>query len=184
MADWAERRGFRTTIVERPFRADFQVSPHEPALALCGVDNPLARSALEDVGFEGVIEAGLGSGTSDFLGFRTHVFPGARVRLATCGKHSGVMQDNLTLISRLTRNSLPPGLMTVASRNLRDGLLARRLSGPLRQLLWLPRSLRMVNGAHGYSLVDGHLRDLAHLTAVKAQEQQFFNPGTAAALCN
>ena len=78
MADWAEQRGFKTTIVERRFNADFRVDNDEPALALCGVDNALARSALEDVGFAKVIEAGLGGGTSDFLGFRTHVFPGTR----------------------------------------------------------------------------------------------------------
>ena len=76
MANWAEQRGFRTTIVERRFKADFHVGSDEPTLALCGVDNELARRDLEDVGFVKVIEAGLGGGTRDFLGFRMHVFPG------------------------------------------------------------------------------------------------------------
>lgn len=41
-------------------------------------------------------------------------------------------------------------------------------------------ALRAVNGAHGYDLIDGHLRDLGHRTVVAAQEQLPFNPGTTA----
>lgn len=180
MADWAERRGFKTTIVERPFRADFQVAPHEPALALCGVDNPLARSALEDVGFEGVIEAGLGSGTSDFLGFRTHVFPGPR-KAHDVWEHSDVTQDNpidLPAYKRLAADGLDDcGLTQLAGRTVGAPFV-----GATAAAIVVGEALRMVNGAHGYSLVDGHLRDLAHLSAIRAQEQQFINPGTTAAL--
>src|SRR5262249_47178549 len=46
MAAWAERRGFRTAIVERRFAADFHISDHEPRVALIGVDNALARQAI------------------------------------------------------------------------------------------------------------------------------------------
>ena len=60
MAVWAEARRFRTLITERRFAADFRVAADEPMIALCGVDNPLARAAVEEVGFGRVIEAGLG----------------------------------------------------------------------------------------------------------------------------
>src|SRR5690606_11801916 len=63
MATWCEARGFRTAIYERRFGLDFKVIGEEPSLALCGVDNALARAALEEVGFERVIEAGLGAGS-------------------------------------------------------------------------------------------------------------------------
>ena len=78
MAHWAERRGFRTAIVERRFAADFMLSPREPVVALIGVDNALTRQAVEDVGFERVIEAGLGRGPQDFLGLDLHTFPAAK----------------------------------------------------------------------------------------------------------
>ena len=182
MADWAERRGFKTTIVERRFRADFQVGHEEPALALCGVDNPLARSDLEDVGFEGVIEAGLGSGTSDFLGFRTHVFPGAR-KAQDIWQHADAMQDNpieLPAYKKLAAAGLDDcGLTQLAGRTVGAPFV-----GATAAAIVVAEVLRMVNGAHGYSLVDGHLRDLTHLTAVRAQEQQFINPGATAALNN
>lgn len=45
-------------IVERSFGANFQVGPQEPAVALIDVDNALARQAVEDVGFDRIIEAG------------------------------------------------------------------------------------------------------------------------------
>ena len=76
MALWCESRGFRTSIMERRFAGDFRVREAEPRVALCGVDNALARADLEDVGFGRVIEAGLGAGTQEYLAFQVHTFPG------------------------------------------------------------------------------------------------------------
>jgi hypothetical protein len=78
MAGWAERRGFDASICERPFAADFKRSDAEPAVALCGLDNALGRRALDQVGFDLVVEAGLGRGHRDFRTIRLHVLPGAR----------------------------------------------------------------------------------------------------------
>ena len=78
LADWADRRGFRTAIIERRFASNFRVDRLEPQVALIGVDNPLARQSVEDVGFSRVIEAGLGAGPKDFLGIDMHTFPAER----------------------------------------------------------------------------------------------------------
>ena len=80
MALWCEKRGFRTSIVERRFSADFQIAEDEPRVALCGVDNALARAGLEEVGFGRVIEAGLGAGAREYLAFQVHSFPARRPR--------------------------------------------------------------------------------------------------------
>ena len=74
-AAWATARGFSTRLVERRFGSDLTVCSDEPALALCGVDNPQARALLEGAGFATVFEAGLGNGTADFRLIRTHSFP-------------------------------------------------------------------------------------------------------------
>ncbi len=66
MAAWAERRGFVTAIHERLFDGSFRRQPDEPAVALCGLDNSLGRQALDQVGFDFVVEAGLGRGHRDF----------------------------------------------------------------------------------------------------------------------
>lgn len=179
MAAWADSRGFKTAIVERPFTSDFRVAPDEPAVALCGVDNALARSAVEDVGFARVIEAGLGNGTSDYLGFRTHTFPGARKARDLWGA-----QDQ----NRSVRTDLPAYQALAAAGIDRCGLtqLAGRtvgapFVGAVAACLVIAELLRLANGAHAYDLIDGHLRDLSHSTVAPGGELPPFNPGTTAA---
>ena len=70
MAHWCEERGFQTELVERQFGANMRVDNDEPHVALCGVDNALARAALEDVGFRRVVEAGLGKGLHEYLAYQ------------------------------------------------------------------------------------------------------------------
>lgn len=78
MAAWAERRGFAASIQERLFAADFKRQADEPAVALCGLDNGVGRRALDRVGFDFIVEAGLGRGHRDFRTMRLHVLPGHR----------------------------------------------------------------------------------------------------------
>ena len=78
MAAWAERRGFATAILERQFDGDFRRRQDEPPVLFCGVDNALARRALDQAGFDLVVEAGLGRGHRDFRTMRLHTLPGPR----------------------------------------------------------------------------------------------------------
>ncbi len=75
VAQWLEDRGFHATVEERRFGECIHRAPHEPAVALCGVDNALARVSLEGAGFGLVVEAGLGAGPQAFRNFSLHVFP-------------------------------------------------------------------------------------------------------------
>lgn len=75
MADWLEKKGFRATVEERRFGEWTRRAAHEPAVALCGVDNTLARASLEHANFGLVVEAGLGAGPQAFLNFALHMFP-------------------------------------------------------------------------------------------------------------
>lgn len=75
-AAWAGRRGFTTTITERPFNARTVRESDEPAIALSGVDNAEARRALDAAGFDFVVEAGLGRGHRDFRSILVHTLPG------------------------------------------------------------------------------------------------------------
>ena len=179
MADWAEQRGFKTTIVERRFKANFQVGSDEPIFALCGVDNEPARRDLEDVGFVKVIEAGLGSGTRDFLGFRMHVFPGTRKArdLWKPVKANSSNRIDLPAYEKLATAGLDHcGLTQLAGRTVGAPFV-----GAIAAAVVIGEVLRTINGAHSYELVDGHLRDLAHRTVVGAESQPPINPGTTIA---
>jgi hypothetical protein len=79
MANWAEKRGFITAIQERLFDHTFIRQETEPTILLCGLDNALGRRALDDAGFQFVVEAGLGRGYQDFRTIRLHTLPGSRI---------------------------------------------------------------------------------------------------------
>ena len=179
MASWAERCGFKTAIIERKFNSDFRVQNDEPSLALCGVDNEPARSALEDVGFAKVIEAGLGGGTDDFLGFRTHVFPGRR---------SAKELWNPVETKRVARTDLPAyeklataGVNQCGLAQLAGRTVGAPFVGAIAAAVVISEALRAVNGAHCYDLIDGNLRELKHLTAVTALDETPVNPGSTPA---
>ena len=178
MADWAEQRGFKTAIVERRFNSDFRVDKDEPTFALCGVDNELARRALEDVGFDRVIEAGLGSGTHDFLGFRTHVFPGARQArdVWNCANSRSEIRTDLPAYERLAASGLDQcGLTQLAGRTVGAPFV-----GATAAAIVIGEAIRTVIGAHSYDLIDGHLRNLRQLTVVDAVNGQPVNTGATA----
>jgi hypothetical protein len=78
LADWCGARGFDASIIERRFKADFCRQPHEPSIALCGVDNALARQDLDQAGFDFIVEAGLGRGHLNYRSMRLHTLPGPR----------------------------------------------------------------------------------------------------------
>jgi len=180
MAQWAERRRFRTAIVERRFRPDFRVGTDDPAVALCGVDNALARAALEDVGFGRIIEAGLGGGTSDFLGFRTHVFPGARKAqdIWRCDAADSAIRLDLPAYKSLAASGADRcGLTQLAGRTVGAPFV-----GAIAGAAVVAELLRLVNGAHAYDLIDGHLKDLDHRTVVASENPSPFNPGATEAL--
>lgn len=95
MAAWAERRGFETAITERLFDANFQRHHDEPSITLCGLDNAVGRRALAQVGFEFVVEAGLGRGHQDFRSLLIHTLPG-EVPASTLWAHEGGASQTAT----------------------------------------------------------------------------------------
>ncbi len=78
VSEWLEARGFETFLEERRFGAWTRQAGDEPGVALCGVDNPNARAALEQAGFGLVVEAGLGAGPQAFRSIVMHTFPASR----------------------------------------------------------------------------------------------------------
>lgn len=177
MARWCEARGFRTTIVERRFAGDFKVSPEEPNVALCGVDNALARTALEDVGFGRVIEAGLGAGTQEYLAFQIHTFPASRSARSWWGRGADAASLQ-ALVERPAYRALAAagidecGLTTLAGRTVGAPFV-----GAATAALAVAELLRMVLGEHRYEVVDGSLRSLEHRQTVRVRAEAPFNPG-------
>lgn len=122
VADWLEARGFETFIEERRFGEWTRRSADEPGVALCGVDNALARAALEYAGFDIIIEAGLGAGPEAFRSIAMHTFPGTRRAKEIWSRHVGESSksfETMPAYQRLKEAGMEScGLTQLASRTV------------------------------------------------------------------
>jgi len=80
-AEWFERRGFRTRIIERRFRPGDQIAETDPALILAGLDSPDSRADLaralskSPLASAQLIDVGLGPSVADFDDLVLHSLP-------------------------------------------------------------------------------------------------------------
>jgi hypothetical protein len=183
MADWCEERGFRTRIVERRFNSNFTIDDEEPRVALCSVDNELARAALEEVGFAQVVEAGLGLGTEEYLAFQMHCFPaGKAARDRWSGSSLPRQVDSITnqvAYQHLAANGFDQcGLTSLAGRSVGASFV-----GTATSALVVAELLRMCMGDQRYEVIDGSLRSLCNRQAIASKIlTRPFNPGLAQAV--
>jgi len=181
MARWCDERGFRTTIVERRFAPDFAVAPGEPPVALCGVDNALARAALEEVGFARVIEAGLGGGTTEYLAFQLHTFPARRPARERWGADGGGSIARDLLHQPAYRALAAEGLDACGLTQLAGRTVGAPFVGAAVAALTIAEVLRMVVGGPRYEVIDGTLRNVARRQAIVVGDDAPFNPGSTEA---
>jgi hypothetical protein len=175
MAHWAEARGFKTMIIERPFAVDFHVAAMEPTVALIGVDNPLARRQVEDVGFERVIEAGLGKGPQDFLGFNIHSFPASRPARECWSDEASVAisLDQPAYRALVEATGDQCGTLQLAGRTIGAPFV-----GAVVGTLVVSELVRLTLGAHRYEYLSCHLRGLDGRTVISGTPWPISNPGS------
>jgi hypothetical protein len=180
MAAWAERRGFSTSLQERIFTSDFRRQADEPAVALCGLDNVAGRRALDQVGFDLIVEAGLGRGHRDFRTLRLHALPGRRAAAdiwKTTGE--GEKVDNQPAYSKL----MAEGVLDRCGMTLLAGkAVGAPFVGSVAATLALAEVLRMLHGGSVHQLIDVDLLSLEQRTvSVHPGDFSKINPGFALA---
>ncbi|MGF6757493.1 hypothetical protein [Paraburkholderia sp. GAS42] len=176
MATWAERRGFRTAIIERLFDAGFRVASTDPSVALCGLDNIPGRRALDKVGFGLVIEAGLGSRHDDFRSLRVHTLPGRRTAdeiwkdaPATDEEHVPDEYKRLKAAGVLDQC----GMTTLAGKAVGAAFV-----GCGAAAIAISELLRFLHGGGLSESIDLDLRAVDHLSAPPSTaDMAAFNPG-------
>jgi hypothetical protein len=175
MAAWAETRGFSASIVERSFAADFRVGSNEPPVALIGVDNARARQAIENVGFERVIEAGLGRGLGDFLGIDLHTFPADQSAAAVWrepGSAGEADPAQPAYAALLEQTGDRCGTVRLAGRSIGAPFV-----GSVAAALVVAELVRMAVGGSHYEMISCHLRDLGGRSVIAGTPWPAFNPG-------
>lgn len=179
MAGWAERRGFRTTITERLFDANTKRLPDEPAIALCGLDNAPGRRALDQTGFDFVVEAGLGRGHHDFRRLLVHTLPGEVSAADLWPDHAGA---STVADAAAYRRMLDEGSLDRCGVTLLAGkAVGAPFVGAVAATLVISEVLRLLQGGKLHRLIDMNLVDLAQFRAVEqVRDFSTVNPGFAA----
>jgi len=176
MAAWAEQRGFATVIYERLFDASFRRQSEEPAVALCGIDNALGRRALDQVGFDFVVEAGLGRGHRDFRSIRVHTLPGARpaTDIWKIADEEEDVCDRSAYQKMLSDGDLDQCGITV----LAGKAVGAPFVGAVAACLVISEVLRLLHDGPVHQVVDVDLQSIEHRSAVKHSDSfRNLNPG-------
>ena len=177
-AKWAERRGFVTAITERLFDETCRRHHNEPSIALCGLDNAVGRRALDQVGFDFVVEAGLGRGHRDFRSLLIHTLPG-EMSASTLWKDEGEGSQS-AVDAAAYRKMLDEGSLDRCGVTLLAGkAVGAPFVGAVAATLVVAEVLHAsctVGALH--RLVDMNLVDLAYVRAVpQLRDFSTFNPG-------
>lgn len=176
MAAWAERRGFTTAIHERRFDASFRRQDDEPAVALCGLDNGAGRQALDQVGFDFVVEAGLGRGHRDFRAIRLHTLPASRpASQIWCGAQADdQVEDRPAYKGMLTSGALDRCGVTL----LAGKAVGAPFVGAVAATLAVSEVLRLLQGGAVHEVIDLDLKAPEYRSAVVTrQDFSSLNPG-------
>jgi hypothetical protein len=159
VSEWMESRGFCTIIEERRFGDWTRRATDEPGVALCGVDNAYARTALEKAGFDLVIETGLGAGPHAFRSISMHSFPASRSAEQIWSRHVGQADDNLEHMpayQALKKQGMDScGLTQLASRTVGVPFV-----GLIAATLVISELLRRLHGGNGLELASGSVAAL------------------------
>lgn len=168
IAEWLENKGFHTIVEERRFGESTRRAPHEPAVALCGVDNALARASLEQAGFGLVVESGLGGGPQAFRNFSLHMFPSSLRAVEIWGKDGGVPipdVSNMPAYQPSKHAALDEcGLAQLASRTVGVPFV-----GIATAALTIAELLRRLHGGPALELVSGSVASLEDVEICSAE---------------
>ena len=187
MAEWAEQRGFKSRIIERMFDSDFtRREGDEPAVALCGIDNAEGRRALDSVGFDLVVEAGLGRGHQDFRTMCLHTLPGPRCAsdiwrpsATRYEKNEDNVESRPAYRMLASEGSLDPcGIATLAGK-----AVGAPFVGVVAAALALSEILRPLHGGAAHQMMDLDLLSLDYRIASRHPRVfDGWNPGFTAAI--
>lgn len=181
VAAWLEARGLPTVLEERRFGEHTRRASNEPTVALCGVDNALARMALGSVGFELVIEAGLGAGPHAFRSISMHTFPASRSPQEVWARQTKVSTDNFQdrpAYQSLKTNGIDAcGLTLLASRTVGVPFV-----GLVAACLVISELLRRLNGGTNFEQISGSVCTLGDLETTTAQSRVY--PGAFQKVAN
>lgn len=172
VADWLDARGFETFVNELHFGAWTKRAPSEPNVALCGVDNALARAALEKPQFGLVVEAGLGAGPQAFRSLSVHSFPASRAAEDIWSRQVGQAGENFE--NMLAYQALKAGGMdTCGLAQLASRTVGVPFVGLIAACMVISELLRRLHGGCALELMSGSVISLEDIEAIPIQHEGY-----------
>lgn len=169
---WLDARGFDTYLLESRFGKWTTRTAEDPAVALCGVDNPAARAALEHPGFGLVVEAGLGAGPEAFRSLSVHTFPATRRAEDIWSKDFGAAAANVEELPayRAMKNAGADacGLTQLASRTVGVPFV-----GLIAGVMVVAELLRRLHGGVALELAAGSASALDTIETIPMQAEPY-----------
>ncbi len=98
---WGEAKGFDVRRIDRRLVAGDRLEDDDPRVALSGVDKVEARKLMAGVGFDCIVDAGLGRTAADFDRYRVSVFD----RTRPIDKHFAEARDGMVEEGMLNQNA-------------------------------------------------------------------------------
>lgn len=142
---------------------------------MCGIDNALGRQALDQVGFDLVVEAGLGHGYRDFRTLRLHTLPNAR-RASDIWKSD--VGDEAPEERSAYQRMIKEGADRCGVTLLAGKAVGAPFVGTVAASLALTEILRLLHGGHVHQLLDLDLQSVEHRTVIEnASISAALNPG-------
>jgi hypothetical protein len=180
VAAWLEERGFVTLLEERGFGPWIARSTDDPNVALCGVDNALARAALEKPGFDLVVEAGLGAGPQAFRSFSMHTFPASRSAEEIWSRQVGQPDENFE--DRPAYRALrEKGMDTCGLAQLASRTVGVPFVGLIAASVAIAELLRRLHGGAALELASGSVAALEDIEAIDGPPGPYPGPYVPAA---
>lgn len=178
---WLDARGFETFLNEGRFGPWTRRAGDEPAVALCGVDNALARTALARAGFELIVEAGLGAGRQAFRSLSLHTFPASRTPEDIWTQQVGAANENvedLAPYQAMKQQGMEQcGLAQLASRTVGVPFV-----GLTAAILVIAELLRRLHGGAAMETLSGSVLALEDIEMVTTDRRPYAYGHVASAL--
>ena len=157
-----EQRGFQTRVIERKFDKYFKVNKieNEPLVALCGFDNPESRMALENSGFDYIVNCGLGATLDSFYDIIVDSLPNPEFyKLLTTQANIKTDIKHKTVNKILNEESKDIcGILNIANKAISTSFV-----GALASSFVLGDILRGLNGGNRYIKTNCNLRDISRI---------------------
>lgn len=169
-AEWIEKLGWATEIIERKFTDKTEVTVDDPPFVIAGLDDLIPRLSILNAGFDYLIDSGVGHGAYDFDIAQIRVLPkGSQSNWNTIGKPKNIEK---LLASNPYKNIDACGAFTLAQASV-----AVPFVGAAVGALALSQVLRITDMQNTNALVHIELSAPDYISASSFNPTPQRNPG-------